>query len=71
MDLTTPEGVVALMRTSKSEREWKANCDKVKAANNGHYPEFWYVTIIQSGLGREITTAWGDPGALDIKIKSY
>ena len=48
-DLTTIEGVFALMKSSKSEGEWNANTDKVKAANNG-YPAFWYTTCILSGL---------------------
>jgi hypothetical protein len=48
-DLTVKENVVALMKSSRSEAEWNANCDKVKATNNG-YPSFWYKTIIASGL---------------------
>lgn len=49
-DLTTVDGVVGLMKTSKSGQEWNGNCDRVKAANNGDYPGFWYHTMIVSGL---------------------
>lgn len=48
-DLTVEQEVVALMKSSRSEAEWNANCDKVKAANDG-YPSFWYKAIISSGL---------------------
>ena len=41
--------VVALMESSKSEAEWNANCDKVKAACGG-YPDYWFGSIIGSGL---------------------
>ena len=49
LDLTTEEGVTALMETSKSEAEWNDNCDAVKKANGG-YPGFWYAAVIESGL---------------------
>lgn len=49
------EEVVKLMKSSKSEKEWNENCDKVKKECNG-YPDFWYVEIIMSGLaGRKHT----------------
>ena len=65
-DLTTPEGVKALMSSSKSEQEWNANCDKVKAANNG-YPSFWYAEIVMSGL---MAKTMG-PGSDQIKIQTF
>lgn len=57
LDLTTVEGVQALMTSSKSEKEWNDNCDKVKAANAG-YPEFWFATIIMSGLAARTQSNW-------------
>ena len=45
--------VVALMKSSKSESEWNANCDKVKKACGG-YPPFWYKAIVLSGLAAKI-----------------
>lgn len=53
MNLTTPDGVRDLMRSSKNEKEWNDNCDLVKKANNG-YPSFWYAEIILSGLITEV-----------------
>lgn len=44
------EEVVKLMQSSKSEQEWNANADKVKAACDGNYPSFWYEAIILSGV---------------------
>lgn len=49
MDLKTESGVVELMKSSTSQEEWNANCDKVKAANGG-YPDFWYSAIVLSGV---------------------
>lgn len=44
--------VIELMKSSKNEQEWNANCNKVKLANNG-YPDFWYSSIIASGIYAE------------------
>ena len=41
--------VVALMKSSKTQREWNENCDKVQRACGG-YPSFWYTAIIASGI---------------------
>ncbi len=57
IDLTTKEGVAQLMKDSKSETEWNDNCNKVKAANGG-YPDFWYSTIILSGLFHDCKATW-------------
>ena len=48
--LTTREGVVALMLSSKNPNEWQANCAKVKEANGGGYPSFWTTDIFNPGL---------------------
>jgi hypothetical protein len=49
--------VIELMKSSKSETEWNANCDKVKRACNG-YPPFWYKAIIMSGLLNRVQATW-------------
>lgn len=58
-DLKTPEGIAALMRTSKTEADWNANADKIKEANaldgKPAYPCFWWDTIVRSGLIAEVT----------------
>lgn len=51
LDLTKEEDVVELMKSSTDENEWNDNCDKVKDANMGDYPSFWYKAIILSGIG--------------------
>ena len=58
MDLTKPKDVKDLMKSSKSTKEWNANCDKVKAANGSNYPDFWYAEIIQSGDAANTVTAF-------------
>jgi hypothetical protein len=50
------EDVVKLMSSSKTEEEWNANCDKVKDAHNGDYPNYWYETFLVSGLMSKITS---------------
>lgn len=49
LDLTKQSDVITLMQSSKSEKEWNSNCDKVKSANGG-YPQFWFAAIIISGV---------------------
>lgn len=46
--------VVKLMESSKSENEWNSNCDKVKLAHDGQYPNYWYETIIMSGVANKV-----------------
>ena len=58
-NLKLEEGVVALMRSSKSKKEWNANCDKVRAANQG-YPDFWFQAIIASEVKTETQRNWSD-----------
>ena len=59
LDLKTVEGVKSLMTTSKNEKEWNENCDKVKAANLfNDYPHFWYAEIILSGLLGRVKSQW-------------
>ena len=59
--------VVALMKSSKSEAEWNANCDKVKKACGG-YPPFWYSAIVLSGVAAKTATGFG--GSADIKVSA-
>jgi hypothetical protein len=34
----------------KTEKEWNATCDKIKAARGGQYPPDWFMKIIASGF---------------------
>ena len=51
------------MKSSKNVDEWNANCDKVKDAHDGGYPDYWYVEIIIYGI---VDIALGS--AAEIKI---
>lgn len=48
----TRDQVVTLMKSSHSEDEWNANCDKIKKAFGGRYPDFWYKAIVMGGVMR-------------------
>lgn len=58
--------VVTLMKSSQSGAEWDANCDKVKAAHEGRYPEYWFAEILASGVARETMANFG--ASPDIRI---
>ena len=49
------EDAVKLMSSSKTEEEWNANCDKVKAAHNGDYPDYWFDAIMSSGVAWRVS----------------
>lgn len=49
-DLTTAAGVTEHMKKTTSRNDWNIRCDQIKTANGGDYPEFWYETVIASGL---------------------
>lgn len=55
--LKTPEEVRELMKSATSESDWNDKCDQVKKANGG-YPDFWYSTIILSGVLAETQAQW-------------
>lgn len=58
--MTKPE-VVALMKTSKTNEEWRINANKVKDAFGGDYPNFWYRAIIMDGVAKEVLGPyWGE-----------
>jgi len=60
--------VVDLMKSSNSEDEWNANCDKVKMGCSGGrtYPSFWYSAIVMSGVARETAAKWGSDAEIKI-----
>ena len=60
MDLTNISDVRDLMASSKSEKEWNENCDKVKTANDGKYPSPWYFEIILGGVLTTAQSNWKD-----------
>lgn len=62
------EEVVKLMESSKTVGEWNANCQKVKDASGGAYPEFWFTAVIKSGLADRVIKAAGDPHGASIRV---
>ncbi len=46
--------VIDLMKASKSDEEWNANCQKVKEACGGEFPKFWNTAVIFSGLAPKV-----------------
>lgn len=62
------EEVINLLKTSKSEVQWNNNVDEITRRCNG-YPDFWFTTVIMSGLMNTIAAQWG--GSDKITITSY
>jgi len=62
----TQQEVIDLMKSSNTEAEWNANADKVKKAFDGGYPNWWFATIVMSGILRETAAKWGDDGEIKI-----
>lgn len=60
------QSVVELMGSSRTEAEWNANADKVKAHFNG-YPNWWYGAIVMSGVLRRTAARWGSDGEIKIE----
>src|ERR1035437_3448422 len=56
------------MKSSKSEVEWNANCDKVWQASGGGYPSFWYEAIVESCIADDTAAKFGS--STDMKLTS-
>jgi hypothetical protein len=56
MNLTEAE--ITKLQNTKSEHEWNAVCDEIKAARNGEYPPDWFTKMILTGLISEIAASW-------------
>ena len=59
------EEVIKLMKSSKTEAEWDANCDTVKRVCNG-YPPFWFSAIVMSGVAAEVMARFGKDDKIHI-----
>lgn len=66
LDLTTIDGVVALMCGADSIQDWDARCDQVTAANGGNYPDFYFEAIMLSGLAHQVMTRFGSDAEIKI-----
>jgi hypothetical protein len=56
MNITIEE--LQKLRNTKSESEWNAVCDEVKAARGGQYPPDWFMKVMISGLARVVQANW-------------
>lgn len=54
----TQDEVMALMESSKSDKEWNDNCEIVKRAHGGGYPDWWFTVMIMDGKISEISSKW-------------
>jgi hypothetical protein len=41
---------LAELQKSTNKDEWNATCDRIKAANRGMYPEWWYPEVVATNL---------------------
>ena len=62
----TKDEALALLKSSNSADEWDANCEKIKAAHGGQYPEWWYPEVVMSTLVGQAAAKFG--GDADIHI---
>ncbi len=67
-DLTTLDDVVTLLESSQSEDDWNDSCDKIKSANGGSYPDFWWEHIIQTNFAKRVSSRWGGDDKIRISI---
>ncbi len=49
------------LEQAKTADEWNAICDRVKAANDGRYPDDWYTRVVMSGLLDRTARGWTRP----------
>jgi len=57
-DLKSQSDCVALLNGCKSETDWNSLCTKIKHANGGPYPGWWYRAVIMSGLAGKVSQDW-------------
>ena len=68
LDLTTESDVIKLLESSQSEQEWNKNCNEIKAANDGHYPGFWFQEVVVNGLMAHVSSRWGGDDKIHISV---
>lgn len=56
----TEKDLFQFMAEAKTAKKWEENADKVKAAYGNQYPNFWYKTVILSGLLAMLQSHWPD-----------
>lgn len=64
LDLTTKDGVCALLNTCETLEDWDIHITAIKEANGGGYPDFWYDLVIIGGMCDSIITRWPSEGTV-------
>jgi len=67
----TRQDVKQLMESATSEQDWNAKRDKVKAAHQGQYPDYWYVDIIMGGVLSKAEAKWPKKGAVNVSNDTF
>lgn len=62
----TPEEIAAF-EACKSEGDWNALCNKLKASRDGQYPPDWWTVMKVSGRMARIVAGFG--GSTEIRIR--
>lgn len=62
--------VVAYMKDAISSTDWNIRCDEIKRRCEG-YPDFWYQSVIASGLMKRVSASWDEPDDGEIHIMVY
>ena len=62
----TRSQVTDLMGGSRTLQEWLDNCNTVKSAFGGDYPNWWYEMIIISGIANETLDKIGTDTIIEI-----
>ena len=53
----TEDGLRSYMEGATSQSDWNNRCDRVKKFHEG-YPDFWFPTVMLSGLANNVTKRW-------------
>ena len=66
MNLTPEE--LGRLKACKSDEEWNAACDAVKATRNGDYPPDWWPVMKLSGLMDQILGSFGSDSDIHLLV---
>jgi len=61
---------LADLAASRSEKDWNAVCDRIKASRDGKYPEDWWAEVMQSGLCASVSARWNGTDQVQIRPMS-
>ena len=64
------ETYLAILRSTKNEKEWNEACDLIKEDFGGSYPSWWYKDVLMSGFAASMMGQWpeDEERAMNTKI---